>query len=159
MPEDLFARIRALQAHMTTNPATRRSATPRKPHGFCSETNQETKHCPQCDSFKVLSEFAGDKSRWDGLTPYCRPCARKRASSNGEDNRRMRESGQRIDFDKLPDGRNAIRCTSCNVLKPLECFHKDSSALRGKKQQCKECWKDIREKKKAQSSSNPVQSS
>lgn len=148
MPEDLFAKIRALQMHMIKDPPAKRSTNPRKAHGFCSETNRETKHCSRCQTYKPLAEYTYDKSRWDDLSPYCRSCGKIIAALNAEENRRIRESGQRIDFDKLPDGRNAIRCTSSFVLKPFENFHKDASSLFGKKQQCKECLKKARETKK-----------
>ena len=32
------------------------------------------KHCPKCDKNKDEEEFAKDKSRYDGLQGYCRPC-------------------------------------------------------------------------------------
>ena len=39
----------------------------------------EEKKCPQCDSFKPLSEFSRDKARKDGLQCYCKPCKAKYA--------------------------------------------------------------------------------
>ena len=32
------------------------------------------KYCPKCDTQKEESEFAKDRSRYDGLQGYCKPC-------------------------------------------------------------------------------------
>lgn len=32
------------------------------------------KHCSKCNDKKILSDFPKNKSRWDGLNPYCKIC-------------------------------------------------------------------------------------
>jgi hypothetical protein len=33
------------------------------------------KHCPKCDLDKPTEEFGKNRSRGDGLQPYCKPCS------------------------------------------------------------------------------------
>ena len=44
----------------------------RKEHIF--ENEIEKKHCPTCDSYKVLSDFNKQTSSWDNLCRMCRCC-------------------------------------------------------------------------------------
>lgn len=39
------------------------------------ENDQELKHCSDCSTFRLLSEYHKDKKQWDGLRPICKPCA------------------------------------------------------------------------------------
>ena len=38
------------------------------------ENEIEMKHCPTCDSWKVLSEYNKQSSSWDKLGRMCRKC-------------------------------------------------------------------------------------
>ena len=44
----------------------------RKPHIF--ELNIEKKHCPTCNTYKILSDFNKQSSSWDNLARMCRCC-------------------------------------------------------------------------------------
>jgi hypothetical protein len=37
-----------------------------------------TRVCPVCEEDKLVSEFYVDRTRRDGLFPYCKPCQRQR---------------------------------------------------------------------------------
>ena len=63
----------------------------RKEHKI--ENNIERKHCPTCDTWKVLNEYNRQSSSWDNLGRMCRKC-------NNDYKREKRTTPQYIEKDK-----------------------------------------------------------
>lgn len=67
-----------------------------------------SKKCYLCQQVKGTDEFYGDKTRKDGLSSKCKPCARTYVKKNIDPNRTHK------------------RCSKCRVELPLEAFARNS---------------------------------
>lgn len=43
-----------------------------------SDINISMKHCPNCETTKLFTEFSKNKTRKDGLMGYCKPCQQEK---------------------------------------------------------------------------------
>ncbi len=101
---------------------------------------EEKKYCPQCDSYKKLSEFGPDKRKRLGKTAYCYKCDRIRHLTNAR--RRQSEGFKYISSQRqrLKNGRK--NCPSCKKYKNLSEFGSDKTKWHGKTTFCYKCERD-----------------
>ena len=102
-----------------------------------------TKECPRCRTVKDVVEFGRNKTRPDGFSFYCKPCARMMAN---EFYRRKRvDAGHSV---REPDGspEGFKRCSKCRVSKPVDMFHRHKTQPGGYNTYCKECRSDMASK-------------
>jgi hypothetical protein len=74
--------------------------TNRKPHIF--ELNIEKKHCPTCNTYKILSDFTKQSSSWDNLARMCRCCFNeyKQNKRKNDENYIKKEKEYREEYEK-----------------------------------------------------------
>ncbi len=89
-----------------------------------------TKTCSHCQTEKPASDFYRNSGRKDGLSDWCRPCVK------ADRHKRWRA--------KHPEPPPYVRptektCKTCGQIKPLEQFHRRSSARDGRQPDCAVC--------------------
>lgn len=87
----------------------------------------DTKRCPRCETVKAVSEYHKNRRNPDGLTAYCKPCAKELAAEQRE-----RATAARKDTDTKT-------CRRCETTKLVGEFHKDSRSRDGLYSYCKQC--------------------
>lgn len=103
-------------------------------------SNMDTKRCPRCEVAKAASEFHKNRHNSDGLTAYCKPCAKELAA----------EQRERAVAARLPT--DTKTCRRCETTKLVSEFHKDGRSRDGLCSYCKAC---NRAKAKAWTAANP----
>lgn len=86
----------------------------------------KTKRCSKCKAMKPPEQFSTDRSRSDGLHPYCKTCVRKNSRAYTSREKPAPVSDMRT-------------CTKCLEDKPLDEFYKDTSRSDGYAKICKTC--------------------
>ena len=99
-----------------------------------------TKRCPRCEIAKPVAEFHRNRRNSDGLTAYCRPCAKELAVEQRERAIAAREPT------------DTKTCRRCEATKLVAEFHKDGHSRDGLCSYCKECNKA---KSRAWAKANP----
>lgn len=92
------------------------------------------KMCIKCKELKDTSEFNLDKSRKDGLTPYCKVCIKPYSNR-----KYVRKKDCVLYKDTLLTGKKL--CTGCKVTKPTRDFPINRSRKDGTQTYCIECTK------------------
>lgn len=88
-----------------------------------------TKRCPRCKTVKPVTEYHKNRANLDGLTAYCKPCARELAA----------EQRDRAVAARKPT--DTKHCRRCDTVKLVSEFHKDARGRDGLYSYCKECAK------------------
>ena len=90
------------------------------------------KYCPGCGTVKILSEFYKNSNDSSGYRPTCKNC---------ESNKEIAPYGIVWFFieSKLLFGQKLKRCTSCNKIKSITMFNKNSSSLSKLSNHCRDC--------------------
>lgn len=136
----------------------------------------ETKCCSKCKVEKLVSEFPSDKSRKDGLFPWCQECRRadRRArykehgelirQQNKESYFRNRENRLKVGAERYQQRRAIIvavgldkqrkydsegrrQCTQCGEWKPLTDFPKARNFPDGRRSYCRICYSFLAKEK------------
>ena len=94
-----------------------------------------TKRCPRCEKTKSVSEFCKNKSSYNGLCSYCKPCSRemdriRRPPRGPNQNQIERKKLLSIGLKK---------CSLCKTIKPLKDFARDTQKSNGRVSRCKSC--------------------
>ena len=130
-------------------------------------TNPDFKHCPKCGETKSTDQFKKNKSRYDGLGTYCKPCFKEynKKYSKAFDEREKLKNAPLIAERKAIAEQNKIerelakqnhtktirqqlraqglnRCIKCDEVKPIDAFEFDRSKS-GYRNQCKVCKREI----------------
>lgn len=88
------------------------------------------KQCSKCRRFKRKKYFNKDRTRPDGLHPYCKACI----STRGKNIKRGDNKKEKEIFEE-----GTKRCTICKKIKPLEQFYRNKTARDGRWPRCKVC--------------------
>ena len=59
------------------------------------EDNIEKKHCPTCDTFKLLSSFTKQSSSWDKLCRMCRDCSNEYKQKKRKNDPKYKENDKK----------------------------------------------------------------
>ena len=87
-----------------------------------------TKRCSHCKERKPLSEFAKNRTKWDGLQDTCKSC---KALYHRTRHQRAAEAEQ------LPHSMK--RCSKCGIVKAFSDYYKQKSGKHGRTAACIEC--------------------
>src|SRR5579864_2456523 len=90
----------------------------------------ETKTCYLCRETKPRAEFYSNRGHADGLSAACRPC------TLAEAHKRWRAKHPEPPPYVVPTEK---ACTKCGEVKPLDQFHRRSSARDGRQPYCAAC--------------------
>ncbi len=108
------------------------------------------KRCTKCKKLKSKSEFGENRSRKDGLSLWCKKCAREYSHRRY---RRIRGPVKKYysyeESHRTIDGVKEKRCAKCEKWKTEIQFGKDSKSKDGLRYWCKDCVRaDMRERYK-----------
>lgn len=123
-----------------------------------NKINNGMKKCSRCGEVKPLSQFRHDKNQPNGYDYNCKSCRMNPPKTDilSVFETPVKTSEARFGFRKNYNpiveinlnGKkvNALKCKSCEEVKPLACFSKDKANINGYKNICKVC---IRTQKQA----------
>ncbi len=102
------------------------------------------KQCQRCKEWKPLSEYFGDNSRWDRLSPRCKECGRaiQRQYPPGV-GAKLRGIKRRQSY----NNKGEKLCSSCGQWKVPEQFEKRNDVWDGRRAKCKECLNQLSREK------------
>lgn len=124
------------------------------------------KKCSRCGEIKPLGQFRRDKNQPSGYDYNCKSCRANPPKAVTKTDKisvfgvAYKTSDARFGFRKNYNpiieinlnGKkvNALKCKSCNEVKPLACFPKDKANINGYKNICKACTKAQKQARKLQ---------
>ena len=122
------------------------------------------KKCSRCGEVKPLSQFRRDKNQPNGYDYNCKSCRMnppkviaktdKISVFTATNEKHEARFGFRRNYNPIIEitlnGKkvNALKCKSCEEVKPLACFPRDKANVNGYKNICKACVKAQREARK-----------
>lgn len=78
------------------------------------------KYCKRCDSTMSVDMFSSNKSRYDGLQPYCRECMKKYRREHYHGNKEQYYDRNKVSQDKarayVLKIKNSTPCTDCGEI-------------------------------------------
>lgn len=86
------------------------------------------KRCSCCKEFKTLDNFCYNKERADGFNKYCRECSSRKQKIIHNKNKKA----QKIKLENRS-------CISCDIIKPINEFEKNTNIKTGYTNYCKFC--------------------
>lgn len=105
-----------------------------------------TKYCHQCDSWKPLSDFNRDQSRWDGLNHQCRSCnlvknAQWRARNPAKSKEQYRRKWIKSNYGLTAEEYDALLGQGCAICGSFEHLGADHDHANGKVRAalCRDC--------------------
>lgn len=129
-----------------------------------NKINNGMKKCSRCGEVKPLSQFRHDKNQPNGYDYNCKSCRTnppkrvtktdiisvfEAANKTAEARFGFKKNYNPIIEIMLNDKKvNALRCKSCEEVKPLACFPKDKANINGYKNICKACTKAQKQARK-----------
>lgn len=99
------------------------------------------KRCVRCRAVKPLEAFDRDRSRKDGHSIYCQPCAAAMAQAVGDRRRAARGLPPKARPPAGLDHSTKKWCPGCLAVKPLDAFYRNRSSSHGYYSRCKTCIK------------------
>lgn len=131
--------------------------------------NEIGKQCRICGEFKEFSYFREDKSKKDGHRSYCIPCDKENSNQRNkiwyQENKEKISQYQKENAENINETqrriyhRNKLRekpqkdikvkkCGTCQEVKSIDSFHKNSGLYDGYDNRCKSCKKRSNEENK-----------